>query len=137
PKAPGTWASLAGLVPIYIVSLLAGFWGVAALVAVACAITFITTSEFERIHGKDPSPLVMDEVAGQALTFLLISFTATGADILLLISGFLLFRIFDIFKPLGINKIQDLKGAPGVLFDDLGAGLYAYVCLNFIILFVL
>ncbi|MEX2402555.1 MAG: phosphatidylglycerophosphatase A [Balneolales bacterium] len=137
PKAPGTWASLACLVPINVLALYAGFWGLLGLLAVSCLVTFITTPEFERVHGKDPSPMVTDEVAGQSLTFLFIPFTGTSIDLLLLTIGFILFRLFDVYKPLGINKVQNLKGAGGVLLDDLIAGLYAYFCLNFIILLAL
>lgn len=137
PAAPGTWASLFCLVPVYLVALYSGIWGLAALLALACLITFITTPEFELKFGKDPSPMVTDEVAGQTLAFLFIPFSGTGQDIILLILGFILFRIFDIFKPLGINSVQQLKGAPGILLDDLIAGLYAYICLIFLILYIL
>ena len=137
PKAPGTWASMASLIPIYLISWHAELPGMAVLAAVSCGLTFLTTPAFEQAHGKDPSPMVMDEVAGQSLTFLLIPFTGTSTDIILLAAGFLFFRIFDILKPLGIDRIQNLQGARGVLFDDLLAGLYAFICLKILILLIL
>lgn len=81
--------------------------------------------------------MVADEWAGQIIPFVSISFSGNiGDDALLLLGGFLLFRFFDILKPLGINKLQELPGGYGVLSDDLLAGLYALFSLKLIILFV-
>ncbi|MEX0686619.1 MAG: phosphatidylglycerophosphatase A [Balneolales bacterium] len=134
PKAPGTWASLFSLIPIYFISIHTGFWGLLVLVVTSCLITYMTTSQFEQIHKKDAPQMVTDEVAGQTTVFLFISFSGTSSDAGLLLAGFLLFRLFDILKPLGIYRIQRLEGAHGVLFDDLIAGLYAFLCLKFLIL---
>ena len=48
----------------------------------------------------------------------------------LLLAGFLLFRLFDILKPLGIKKLQDLPGGVGVVVDDLAAAVATCVCLH-------
>jgi len=53
-----------------------------------------------------------------------------------LILGFVLFRFFDILKPLGIKKLQNLSGGIGCVADDLAAGLAACVCLHLILHFV-
>ena len=75
----------------------------------------------ERVLGaKDPGAIVIDEVAGMALTVL--PFTPTPA---VLAVGFLLFRIFDIFKPFPARASQRVIGGIGVMVDDLIAGLYA------------
>jgi phosphatidylglycerophosphatase A len=53
----------------------------------------------------------------------------------LLLAGFVLFRVFDIAKPLGIRRLERLPGGWGVMADDLLAGLYAQACLQLIVLF--
>ena len=79
----------------------------------------------------------MDECAGQTIPFLFTSFSfATSAsfisssDLWILATGFLLFRFFDIKKPLGVNQLQNLPGKFGILADDLLAGVYALVVLE-------
>ena len=80
--------------------------------------------------GKDPSKLVLDEWAGQAVVFLGLPFyNIIGPDLLLLITGFIFFRFFDIKKPLGVNELQQFPGGWGILLDDLLAGVYAMFCL--------
>jgi phosphatidylglycerophosphatase A len=49
---------------------------------------------------------------------------------MLIAAGFLLFRLFDIWKPYPINKLQDLPGGVGVVIDDIAAGIYAGVVLT-------
>lgn len=56
-------------------------------------------------------------------------------DLTILFTGFILFRFFDILKPLGIKRIQELKGGAGILADDLLAGLYALISLKTLIFF--
>jgi phosphatidylglycerophosphatase A len=75
---------------------------------------------------SDPSEVVVDEVAGQSVTFLFVS-TFTGFWELLspTILGFLLFRLFDIIKPWPIKKFEKLPSGWGILADDLLAGVYA------------
>jgi phosphatidylglycerophosphatase A len=73
----------------------------------------------------------MDEFAGQAMTFVAISFSGIfSQDLLLLLVGFIFFRFFDIQKPLGVNKLQNLPGGWGILADDLLAGVYAFLCMH-------
>lgn len=78
---------------------------------------------------KDPSQAVVDEVIGQLLVFLFIPFTFSWKMIL---AGFLLFRIFDIWKPYPIDSLQSLPAGIGVCADDLLAGVYAGLCLSLI-----
>lgn len=130
PNAPGTWGSLFALVPIYFTGVYAPWYGMIVLTLVCSWLTVWVSEECERTWGGDPSPLVMDEFAGQSMAFLLVPFYASaGANLLLLVAGFLLFRFFDIKKPLGVNRLQDLPGGWGILLDDLLAGVYAFACL--------
>jgi len=86
----------------------------------------------------DPREVVADELAGQAVTFLVSPFLAISAvssrDIWLAAAlGFFLFRFFDIAKPWPIRKLERLPGGWGVLADDLMAGVFAAIVLQIII----
>ena len=73
--------------------------------------------------GKDPSRIVVDEMVGMWISLLAIGIS----DVYYIIGAFVLFRLFDIFKPLGIRKMEDLKGGLGVMMDDIVAGIYSLV----------
>ena len=80
-------------------------------------------SRVERVVGtKDPGIIVIDEVAGMLLSVLTLPRT-----IPVLITAFVLFRLFDIWKPFPARESQSLTGGLGVIVDDLIAGLYALV----------
>lgn len=131
PNAPGTWGSFFALFPIYFVGLYSPWAGMILLTILFSFITVWVSEECEKVWGGDPSPLVMDEFAGQAMTFVAISFSGNMTyDLSLLFVGFIFFRFFDIQKPLGVNKLQQLPGGWGILVDDLLAGFYAFICLH-------
>ena len=145
PLAPGTWGSAVG-VAIYVAvewliakSLLSGADAASSavahsLIAVMLVVLIIvgiwaagrSTSLF---GNSDPSQAVVDEVQGQLITFLFIPFTYSWKYVL---AGFLLFRLFDIWKPYPIDDLQDLPAGIGVCADDIVAGVYAGVCLSII-----
>ena len=83
----------------------------------------------ELLGNSDPSEAVVDEVIGQFIVFLFIPFTSSW---LLIGAAFLLFRLFDIWKPYPIDSLQALPGGIGVCADDMLAGVYAGVCLSII-----
>lgn len=131
PFAPGTWGSLATLPIIYLIGTTSGSYGILAFVIVAVALSLWCAPAAEKRYGKDPSQFVADEIAGQSIVFLMADFTATHLQtFLVLFSGFILFRVFDIIKPLGINALQNLPGKFGILADDILAGIYALVLLE-------
>jgi phosphatidylglycerophosphatase A len=148
PLAPGTWGSMVGVL-IYICFVWAeknislsytslGEVQITAWIHVFNAIIFLifcllgiwaagrATSLFKH---KDPSQAVIDEVIGQLLTFLFIPFTTSWK---LILAGFLLFRLFDIWKPYPIDSLQNLPTGIGVCADDILAGVYAGTCLSII-----
>ncbi|MDR9419822.1 phosphatidylglycerophosphatase A [Gracilimonas sp.] len=134
PYAPGTAGSLAALLIIFGIIYLEVYLLLLLLMILAILISFWTAPHFEEEYGKDPQRMVIDEWAGQSLTFTAITFTGNiHSDIIILLAGFILFRIFDIIKPFGINKIQNKEGTIGILGDDLLAGLYALMCLKTLI----
>ena len=78
---------------------------------------------------EDPHQAVVDEVMGQIIAFLFIPFTTSWP---LVLAGFILFRLFDIWKPYPIDNLQHLPGGLGICADDLVAGVYAGICLSVI-----
>ena len=94
-----------------------------------CLITLagvISSAKISRATGvEDPSYIVIDEVAGQLLTFFFLP--VTGWNIII---GFLVFRTFDIWKPYPIRKLEQLGNGVGVMADDLLAGIYANILLQ-------
>ena len=134
PVAPGTAGSLAALIPIYFLLSYDEILGILAFTLVFSVLTLLVSRSCEEAWGEDPGKMVSDEFAGQALTFLSIPITAhIPTDLLILGLGFIFFRIFDIWKPLGIAQVQKLGGGVGILVDDLIAGFYAFICLKTLI----
>jgi phosphatidylglycerophosphatase A len=80
-------------------------------------------------QNKDPQQAVVDEVIGQLITFLFVPFDVSWKFV---IAGFLLFRLFDIWKPYPIDSLQNLPAGIGVCADDILAGVYAGTCLALI-----
>ncbi|WP_134679235.1 phosphatidylglycerophosphatase A family protein [Paracoccus ravus] len=132
--APGTWGSAAAvalavlaceiatplLVPLgFVLATVLGFWAVPRVVAGS--------------ENKDPSEIVIDEVAGQwlAMCFTVIPLWRHGVSILDawpgFVAPFLLFRLFDIWKPWLVGRADRRGDAKGVMLDDLWAGLFAGV----------
>ena len=75
--------------------------------------------------GKDSSKVVIDEVAGMAITLLYLPHTIGS-----MIAGLILYRFFDILKPLGIKKLESWPKGWGVMADDVLAGLYALIIMH-------
>lgn len=80
-------------------------------------------------RNKDPQQAVVDEIIGQLIVFLFVPL-AVGWQFVL--AGFLLFRLFDIWKPYPIDSLQNLPAGIGVCADDVLAGIYGGVCLALI-----
>lgn len=123
PKAPGTAGSLAALPVAWAILAWGGGWqGLALAVLAAVAAGLWATAAVLRASGiKDPSFVVVDEVAGQWIALL-----PAGLDPILFAAAFVLFRLFDIWKPWPVGWAdRELPGAFGVMVDDLLAGAYA------------
>ena len=84
-----------------------------------------SSDKVEHIWGHDSSKVVIDEVAGMMITLLWVP-----ADIKYVLIGFILFRFFDILKPLGIKSAERLPGGWGVMADDVLAGIYTNILLQ-------
>ncbi len=88
-------------------------------------------NKVEPLWGKDHGRVVIDEVAGMCISLLFIPVTINYT-----IAALILFRFFDIVKPLYIRKMEALPGGLGVMMDDVLAGVYANVVLQLIILII-
>ena len=125
PKAPGTWGSVVGLL---VVLVLAPFPTWLYLLAVPAAFLkglWATNECLKDTTQTDPQWIVTDEVCGMLVTFLFIPTTP-----LFLASGFLLFRLFDVWKPAGIRRVEQMHGGLGVMLDDVLAGVGANLILQ-------
>lgn len=125
PKAPGTCGSLVALAALALAPAEPWYFAVVGAGVVLTSAGCVLLGRFaERRFGrKDPSAFVLDEVAGMALAGL----AWTKPPLHWLLAAFLLFRYFDVRKPLGIRALQGIPHGPGILLDDLVAGAYTLV----------
>jgi len=143
PVAPGTWGSLGGILlyfavqvafpPTYFPGLRKSFevpgwsaaWaGIATTVVIAALGVWSATTAARFWNVSDPQRVVIDEVSGQHMTYLL-AFAPLNWKYLLL--GFILFRVFDIWKPFPARQAESLPGGWGIMADDWVAGIYAAI----------
>jgi len=134
-KAPGTWGSAAGLLWWALVVRLAHAKGlhhefifdalVVLMAIVLCGVAAVM------IGKKDPQEVILDEFAAMPLVFLFNPYVYGGkSSLLLIVLGFLLFRLFDITKPFGIKALEKLPGGFGIVLDDVMAAIYANLALH-------
>jgi phosphatidylglycerophosphatase A len=135
PGAPGTYGSVATTLVFFLIYCHFGtinpvlHLGAVGLITVA---GIIASSIASGIKGeKDPSFVVIDEVAGQLVTFLLLPVSAMN-----MILGTIAFRLFDIWKPYPIKKLESLDKGVGIMADDLLAGIYANLVLQLVNLII-
>lgn len=134
--APGTWGSAAGLLWWWLlVRPIAPAHGLGHQVAfcllVVLAAVFICGAAAALMGRKDPPEVVLDEAACMPLVF--VGLRDPGWQAVLV--GFLLFRLFDIAKPLGIRRLQALPSGLGIVADDLAAALAANAVLHLLLTF--
>jgi phosphatidylglycerophosphatase A len=99
------------------------------LTLVVIAIGVWCSNELEVEWGKDNGKIVIDEVAGMQISLLFIP-----VSLFTIVSAFLLFRFFDIAKPLLIKRMEKLPKGWGVMFDDILAGIYSNIVLQLLII---
>jgi phosphatidylglycerophosphatase A len=102
------------------------------IIIISVVLGIVSGNNVEALWGKDDKKVVIDEWAGMCIT--LCSVTVTPVYI---ISGLILFRLFDIFKPLYIRRLEVLPGGWGVMADDVLAGIYANIVLQLLVHFKL
>ncbi len=127
PKAPGTWGSLGSVFFWAILAQQTQGWLIYWLVLIG--ILLVGTWVIHLEGGDDRQSIVIDEWVGTGIALSTCSFRWPE-----LIVGFALFRFFDIKKPLGIRWIdQRVKGAWGVMLDDVLAGIYSAIILGVLV----
>lgn len=126
PKAPGTFGTLAAL-PLYYLMMdlsLVSYILITLLVTIGGFWLCDRTAKDMAVH--DHGAIVWDEVAGMLITMI-----AAPVSWLAIVVGFLLFRMFDIFKPWPIKLLdRHVKGGFGIMIDDVLAGVFAACCLQ-------
>lgn len=148
PVAPGTFGSAVG-VGLYLLVRLASAhvfsfatrhgWSLELLeslrltfmlllIATLAAIGVWAATRAEKLLGrKDPGAVVVDEVVGQLITFLFVPFTS---GVWTIVVGFFAFRLFDIWKPYPVRRLEALESGLGIMADDVLAGAYAAILLS-------
>jgi phosphatidylglycerophosphatase A len=128
PFAPGTvGAALAALIWCVLAIFLPVSFLLYATIFLILLFTILgiwSSNVLEPVWGKDPSRIVVDEMVGMWIALLAVTPADHWYYILL---AFILFRLFDIFKPCGIRKMENLKGGVGVMMDDILAGVYSCI----------
>jgi phosphatidylglycerophosphatase A len=119
PIAPGTVASAVTVGAVWALKPSAVSMALAAVIVIVGGMLAAQGAERALGGGKDPGAIVIDEVAGMLLTVLL-----APATPLVLVVGFVLFRIFDVVKVFPADRAERLPGGLGVMLDDVIGGLY-------------
>jgi len=125
PIAPGTAGTVVGVLLYLLVRDLSSLWYGAACVGATVLGTWAAGYADCILGTKDSPSIVIDEIAGFLIAMFLIPFAWSSVA-----AGFILFRFFDILKPWPLKRLQDVPGGPGVMLDDIGAGIYTNVMLQ-------
>lgn len=128
PVAPGTAGALGALIPAWLLTQYAGWpawiWPIAGALVTFPGIWAAGVTA-RHTGNKDPGLVVIDEVAGQWLTLAGAPFN--WKTVLL---AFVLFRLFDIWKPPPVRQLERLPGGTGIMLDDVMAGIYGAAVLH-------
>jgi len=132
PKAPGTFGTLA-CIPLYLLltDLSLAYYIIVCGLVSAIGI-YICGYAADALKTHDHPGIVWDEFAGYLITMIGVSLSWSN-----ILMGFVLFRIFDIFKPWPISWLdRTVSGGLGIMIDDIVAGLFALAALHSILYFV-
>ncbi len=125
PFAPGTMGAIFGILvwlPLFLMCNYTSMMYITiGLIIVFTVLGVWSAGVAEKYWGEDPSRVVMDETVGMWITLLTIP---PHGHWLYIVAAFILFRFFDIVKPLGVRKMENLKGGYGIMGDDILAGMY-------------
>ncbi len=125
PFAPGTAGTLVGVL-LYIGIRHSDPFLYLFLTVLICIVGTWAAGKAEVILGAKDSPsIVIDEIAGYLISLFMVP-SGWG----FVIAGFFVFRLFDIVKPWPLHGLQKVHGGPGVMLDDIGAGIYTNIVLH-------
>jgi len=132
PFAPGTFGTLAAI-PLYLLCTELPLWAYLSLIMLSFIVGVYwcgATSKALGVH--DHSGIVWDEIVGFFITMIAVPPTLTN-----IVLGFLLFRLFDIWKPWPIKLLDEkVSGGFGIMIDDVLAGVFALLCLQGLIVLI-
>ena len=129
PFAPGTFGSIIGLPVCFLISRLNIFLSLLWTLLFIFFAIWVAGAAVRILNKEDPGEIVIDEIAGLIVTFAGVPFTVKTA-----IVGFVIFRAFDILKPFPIRTLEKrVAGGPGVVLDDVMAGIYSNIILRLVI----
>ena len=130
-KAPGTFGTLVAIPFFLFLQFLSQSLIYLFIITMFFIGIYVADKTSQALAMKDPSCIVIDEVVGFLLLLILVGhLTGNGISITKIdfILAFILFRIFDIWKPFPINLLErKFKGGFGIMIDDIGAAIYAYI----------
>ena len=133
PLAPGTWGAAAAALLVWPLAMLTPSALPVELTLLILSFSWIGALGSDAMAeewGEDPRQTVIDEMVGMWIAVI-----GLPVDWRYWLAAFLLFRFFDIFKPLGIRRMEKLGDGWGVMLDDVVAGAYANVLLQLICLY--
>ncbi len=132
PKAPGTWGTLIGLPLAWGIHQAGLFWQLAAILTLGLVGAPICTIAARQMGGqKDPSAVVLDEIASLPIVFLGLDIVGLSwRTLAVLLAGFALHRLFDITKPPPVRQLERLPEGWGIMADDTAAAAFACLTLH-------
>ena len=128
PKAPGTFGALGALIVAWPLVFHHGWqplWFAALAILILYPAIQSATAVSVGTGRKDPQIVVVDEVVGQWLTLA----GATRLNPMAFLYALILFRLFDIWKPPPVRRLEKLPSGTGIVLDDVMAGIYGAVIL--------
>ena len=139
--APGTFASFVTCILFLLLVNIFSFTVIFLITLIIFCYSFVAiNSSFDSLNTNDPQEIVVDEVVGQMLPLLAIPIYENlylAPKEYYCAAAFVLFRLFDIWKPFPINYVDNnTKGALGIMFDDILAGVYTVIALTIMFFFL-
>jgi phosphatidylglycerophosphatase A len=127
PKAPGTFGTVVGVLFYVPFSYLHLVTYLCLLMVMFVIGVYVCGKTAKDLGVHDHGAIVWDEIVGYLITMLFVPLSVTGVLV-----GFCLFRLFDIWKPWPIKKMDEkIHGGLGIMMDDVAAGIYAMLCMAF------
>lgn len=129
PFAPGTAGAVLAVVIWLIFYFLLPYWAcLVSTIVLTLLLSYFgarAADAVESIWGKDPHRVVVDEMVGVLIPLFFVP--QSSLWYIYVIAAFVLFRLFDIFKPLGIRRMEKFPGGMGIMMDDVLAGIYSAI----------
>ena len=139
--APGTFASLVTCLVFLLLISIFNFLVIFLITLTIFCYSFVAiNNSFDEFRSEDPQEIVIDEVVGQMLPLLAIPIYETLYPLPTMyycVSAFILFRLFDVWKPYPISYVDNnIKGSLGIMLDDILASIYSITILSLILFFL-